>query len=94
MPVEVASSLRRAQAAGWISADAASLAHADLLAMPVDLYGYEAIAERSWEMRANVASYDACYVALAELLDADLVTLDARLARAPGPTCRFRTPAA
>jgi len=35
---------------------------------------------------------DACYVALAELLDAPLITLDRRLAQAPGPRCGFVTP--
>ncbi len=35
---------------------------------------------------------DACYVALAELLGAPLVTLDRRLTRAPGPRCVFLTP--
>ena len=94
MPVEAANALRRLQARGLIGADIANLAHAELLALPVDLYPYEAIAERAWQMRASVASYDACYVALAELIGADLLTLDTRLTRAPGPTCRFLTPPA
>jgi predicted nucleic acid-binding protein len=92
MPVEVANALRRAQARGLIGADVANLAHGELVALPVDLYPYEAIAERAWQMRASVASYDACYVALAELIGADLLTLDTRLSRAHGPTCRFLTP--
>ena len=92
MPVEAANALRRVQARGLIGADVANLAHAELLALPVDLYPYEAIAERAWRLRASIASYDACYVALAEQIGADLLTLDARLARSPGPTCRFLTP--
>ena len=92
MPVEVANALRRAQARGLIGADVANLAHADLMALPVDLYPYEAFAERAWQLRTSVASYDACYVALAELIGADLLTLDTRLARAHGPNCRFLTP--
>jgi predicted nucleic acid-binding protein len=47
---------------------------------------------RAWELRGSVTYYDASYVALAELLDAPLVTLDPRLARAPGPRCEFLTP--
>jgi predicted nucleic acid-binding protein len=43
--------------------------------------------ERVWELRENLSAYDATYVAVAETLDAPLVTADARLARAPGPTC-------
>ena len=92
MPVEAANALRRVQARGLIGADVANLAHAELLALPVDLYPYEAIAERAWQIRTTVASYDACYVALAELIGADLLTLDTRLARAHGPNCRVLTP--
>lgn len=42
---------------------------------------------RIWELRENLSAYDATYVAVAEALDVPLVTADARLARAPGPTC-------
>ena len=42
--------------------------------------------------REWVTCYDASYVALAELLDAPLVTLDRRVARAHGPRCAFLTP--
>jgi predicted nucleic acid-binding protein len=42
---------------------------------------------RIWELRANLSAYDATYVALAEALGTELVTADARLAQAPGPTC-------
>lgn len=42
---------------------------------------------RIWELRDNLTAYDATYVALAEALACELVTADARLARAPGPTC-------
>ncbi len=45
---------------------------------------------RDFELRANVSAYDACYVALAELLDCELVTADGRLADAPGPRCAIR----
>lgn len=36
---------------------------------------------RIWELRRNLSVYDATYVALAESLDATLLTADARLAR-------------
>ena len=45
--------------------------------------------ERMWELRHNVTAYDAAYIALAERLDAVLITCDARLATANGPTCTF-----
>jgi predicted nucleic acid-binding protein len=91
MPVEVANILRRGARSGDITEDTASLAHEDLLAMRVDLYPYALCARRAWELRHNTTAYDAWYVALAELLDAPLATLDGRLVRAPGPRCRFLT---
>ena len=92
LPVEVASVLRRAERAGRLSADSASLAFGTLLDLPVTLVEFEMLAERVWELRGNVTSYDAWYVALAEALGAGLATLDERLARAPGPQCTFVVP--
>ena len=92
MPVEVANILRRAALAGDVSDDIASLAHADLVALAVELFPYDVLAERVWELRGAVTTYDGWYVALAESLKAPLATLDARLARAPGPRCRFIGP--
>jgi predicted nucleic acid-binding protein len=94
MPVEAANILRRAAMAGNISADAASMAHADLLDLRVELFPYAPFAARVWELRENVTSYDAWYIALAESLESRVATLDLRLARAPGPRCRFETPPA
>jgi len=93
LPVEVANVLRRAVAMGEVSADSASLAHADLLGLRVSLFAYEPFANRVWELRAGVSAYDAWYVALAESLDAPLATLDRRLTRSTGPRCRFAIPA-
>lgn len=45
-----------------------------------------------WELRENITTYDASYVAAAELLGCRLVTLDRRLASAPGPRCEIVTP--
>jgi predicted nucleic acid-binding protein len=92
MPAEVANILRRAVASNELTADAASLAHADLLALRIELFPYDPFAARVWELRDNVTCYDAWYVALAETLDAPLATLDARLSRATGPRCRFYLP--
>lgn len=87
MPFEVSNILRRHALAGVLDASEATLAHTDLVALAVDLYPYAGLAERVWELRANLTAYDASHVALAELLAAPLVTLDARLARAPGTRC-------
>jgi predicted nucleic acid-binding protein len=92
MPVEVANILRRAALSGDLSPDVAALAHGDLLDLRVGLYPYAPCGERAWALRGNLTLYDAWYVALAELLDAELATLDSRLARAPGPRCRFLLP--
>ena len=92
MPVEAANILRRAALAGDVSDDIASLAHADLLAIGVELFPYDLLAERIWELRGAVTAYDGWYVALAESLDAPLATLDGRLTRAPGPRCSFLGP--
>jgi predicted nucleic acid-binding protein len=89
MPVEVANVLRRASASGEVSPDVASLAHADLQALRVELFPYEVIARRAWELRENLTLYDAWYVATAELLGAKLATLHRRLTRAAGPRCAF-----
>ena len=92
MPAETANILRRADLSGEISSDAAALAHADLLKLRTALFAYEPFAERIWELRAHVTSYDAWYIALAESLDAPLATLDRRLARAQRTRCDFVTP--
>ena len=92
LPAEAANILRRAARAGELSPDMASLAHGDLLELRVALYRYRPLAARVWELRENLTSYDAWYVALAETLDAPLATLDARLCSAPGPRCEFAMP--
>lgn len=92
MLVETANILRRSALAGQLLAVEASMAHADLLRLRVELFAYPAFATRIWELRDNVAAYDAWYVAVAESLGAPLATLDQRLVTAPGPTCRFLTP--
>lgn len=89
---EAANTLRLAADAGQLSADAVSLAHGELLEMPVELFPYYPFAERIWELRGNLTAYDAWYVALAEALQVPLATLDRRLAAVPGPRCGFLMP--
>jgi predicted nucleic acid-binding protein len=87
MEFEVANILRRHELAGLIDATTAALAHRDLLDLAVEPWPYEPLAARVWQLRHNVTAYDGAYVALAELVEATLVTLDSRLASSPGPTC-------
>lgn len=53
----------------------------------IERIGVQGLLPRIWELRDNVSAYDATYIALAEALEAPLVTADGRLARAPGPRC-------
>lgn len=89
---EASNVIRRHELAGLISADLAAQAHADLLDLPIEFWPFELLAARVWQLRANLSSYDASYVALAELIEASLVTLDRRISRAPGLKCEVRTP--
>jgi len=89
---EAGNILRRLESVREIDPTASAAAHADLADLAVVLVGYPPLADRARELRANLTTYDACYVALAEYLEAPLVTLDARIARAPGIGCEVRTP--
>ncbi len=92
LPAEVASVLRRASLAGDISAESAGLAFADFLELRVELFAFAPVAARVWELRSNVTSYDAWYVAIAEALEVPLATIDRRLTTAPGASCTFLAP--
>lgn len=92
MPSEAANILRRASLTGEISDDAASLAHGDLTDLGVALFPYEPFAGRVWELRRNLTSCDAWYVAIAETLETRLATLDRKLRAAPGLRCGFVVP--
>jgi len=87
MPYEAGNILRRHVLAGILDVSAATLAHSDLTALPIDLCSYTLLAERAWALRDSLTIYDAAYVALAELLGVPLVTLDVRLARTPSARC-------
>ena len=86
--LEVLSVLRGLVRAGSLTAERATEGLMDLVDLPLRRAPHRTLVTRCWELRGNVTPYDAAYIALAELLDATLVTADARLARAPGITCR------
>ena len=82
--VETAQVLRRYAHAGEIDGRRGREAMADLADMPIRRYPHEVLLPRVWDLRHNVTAYDAVYVALAEALDAPLVTRDRRLAGSAG----------
>jgi len=84
---EVLGVIRRHHQAGLLDATAADQAVDDLRHWPGERYGHRALLARAWELRDAVRSWDALYVALAEALGATLLTTDARLAAAAGPSC-------
>jgi predicted nucleic acid-binding protein len=72
---------------GLLDRTAAHLAVEDLRQWPGTRLEHQPLLRRAWELRDNVRGWDAFYVALAEVLQATLVTKDGRLARAPGLRC-------
>ena len=86
---ESANVIRRHERANLITSDQAAQAHADLLDLTIELWPYETLAPRAWQLRHNLSSYDASYVALAELIEVTLVTLDDRISSAPNLRCAF-----
>lgn len=91
LPFEVANVLRRSETRGAIDRSTALHALADLQRLAVHLVAFEPLAERVWELRGHLTAYDAGYVATAERLGGRLVTLDRRLAHAPGLRCPVLT---
>jgi predicted nucleic acid-binding protein len=84
LDVEVAQVIRRYAANGEIDSDRGRMALADLADLPLRRYPHDFLLPRIWELRNNLTAYDAAYVALAEALDAPLLTRDRRLATAAG----------
>ncbi len=87
--VELASALRGLVRAGKLTASRAAAALQDFQELPLCRHPHEPLLARVWELRENVTAYDAVYLALAEALDATLLTCDARLARAPVSDARI-----
>ncbi len=84
LDLEVAQVLRRLVRETVISAQRGEEAIQDLMDLRVTRYPHFVFLSRIWQLRHNVSAYDAAYLALAEKLDATLVTRDARLASASG----------
>lgn len=87
--VEVMGVIRAQHLRGRLDPTAAGQAVADLRDWPGERYSHQWLLDRAWQLRDSIRGWDAFYVALAEAFEATLLTLDARLARAHGPTCRI-----
>lgn len=89
--VEVFGVIRRDHLRGQLDRTQAAQAVEDLEAWPGERFGHRLLLGRAWRLRETVRGWDAMYVALAEALDAVLITTDRRLAAATGPSCRIET---
>jgi predicted nucleic acid-binding protein len=86
--VEVAQVVRRFAAAGEIDPERGRAALVDLADFPLRRYPHDFLLPRVWDLRNNLTAYDAVYVALAEALEAPLLTRDQRLAASAGHDAR------
>ena len=88
LDIEVAQVLRRFRARGALTESDVELAVEDLLQMRIQRHAHLALLPRIRELSDNATAYDACYLALAEELDAVLVTCDAKMSRVAGSRAR------
>ena len=87
--VEVVQGLRRLVRMGEVSSGRADDAIVDLADLDLHRHPHVDLLGRAWKLRDNVSAYDAMYVALAEALEATVVTCDRPLAKAPGRGTRI-----
>lgn len=83
LDVEVLQALRRLEQEGAIPSSRADVVEL-LQALRIRRYRHNSLRDTIWSLRKNMTAYDAAYVSLARLLEATLVTRDAKLARTPG----------
>jgi predicted nucleic acid-binding protein len=89
LDVEVTQVLRRYALAGELTADRAEQALLDLADLPLTRHAHTDLISRIWSLRDSMTAYDGVYVALAEALDAPLITSDGKLSRAHGHAARI-----
>jgi predicted nucleic acid-binding protein len=89
LDLEVTQGLRRLVRSGEVSAPRAADAIGDLAYIDLHRHAHLDLLNRVWQLRDNVTAYDAVYVALAEALDATVITCDVPLAKAPGHHARI-----
>lgn len=84
LDLEVAQVLRRHDRRGVLDASRGEGALRDFLDLRIERYPHHLFLGRIWSLRENATAYDAAYLALAEALDAPLLTTDRKLAQVPG----------
>ena len=84
LEIEVAQVLRCLVRQGTVASRRADEAIDDLMDLPMTRYPHAVLLPRVWQLRHALSAYDALYVALAEVLDAPLLTCDGKIASAPG----------
>lgn len=89
LDLEIVQVLRRACLIGELQPHRAAEALADLDGLRIVRHPHEPYVPRIWQLRHSLTAYDAAYVALAEALDAPLLTRDARMASAHGYRARI-----
>jgi predicted nucleic acid-binding protein len=89
LDVEVTQALRRLVHARDVLPDRAEQALEDLTALGIHRHSHIDLLGRAWELRDNLTVYDAMYVALAEALDAPVVTCDRPLGTTAAHTARI-----
>ncbi len=77
---ESASALRKLVRLEAITGSAARNAIENLVELPISIVGTAALLQDVWRMESFLTPYDACYVALADALGAELVTAERNLA--------------
>jgi predicted nucleic acid-binding protein len=90
--VEATNVMRRLERTRQITTAEANAAHEDLMHLDLELFPFDPFANRVWELRHSMTSYDAWYVAVAEALRLPLATLDGKLAKASRESCDVLTP--
>lgn len=89
LDVEVLHGLRSAVIGKRLDDARAGEALEDFAQLPIERHAHQPLLARMWELRDNIAAYDATYVALAELLDLRLITRDRALSRSSGHAARI-----